>query len=74
MVAPLADVSVVVTVTPETGSENDRPTVSGASSTEYVPGVVSSRRDCTRLLTSGAMRIVTPRVAGAFREKTSNAP
>ena len=71
MVAPLAEVAVVVTFTPVKGSVNERPTPSGESSNDGVPGVVSSSSDWTFEGSSGATRIVTPFTTAAVVAKLS---
>src|SRR5215203_6003676 len=72
--ALFAEAAVVVTLTPVSGSTNDRPTASGASSKLAVDGVMSSRSDCLRVGLSGAMRTVTPFTAAAAEAKLSYTP
>jgi hypothetical protein len=73
-VAPEAETAVVVTRMPESGSVNDRPSASGASSKPAVDGVMSSSSDCLRVGLSGATRIVTPFTAAELVAKLSYAP
>jgi hypothetical protein len=70
-VAPDGETAVVVTRIPDSGSVNDLPSASGASSKPAVDGVMSSRSDCLRVGLSGATRMLTPFTAAEVVTKLS---